>query len=120
MKRQAGMTLIELVIVIVVLGIIAAVAAPRFADISTSAKTASIDGSVGAVKSAHTIAIGELKRVPTVTELTGYVDGGTAVATGVQVTIGGTNYTILTFTDSACTAATAAVGNSVSCVKGYL
>lgn len=54
-KQQAGMTLIELVIVIIVLGIIAAVAAPKLADVSTSAKASSSLGSIGAFKSAVTI-----------------------------------------------------------------
>ena len=49
------MTLIELVIVIIVLGIIAAVAAPRLADVSGSAKVASAEGSMGAFRSALTI-----------------------------------------------------------------
>lgn len=55
-KRHAGFTLIELVIVIVILGILAAAALPRFSDLSADARNATLNGLAGSVRSASVIA----------------------------------------------------------------
>ena len=54
-RSQKGFTLIELVVVIVILGILAAVAFPKFQDLSGDAKTAVVKGAAAAYASAAVI-----------------------------------------------------------------
>ena len=58
-RSAKGFTLIELMIVVAIIGILAAVAVPKFADLVTKSKEASVKGSIGAVRSALSIYYGD-------------------------------------------------------------
>ena len=55
MKQDSGFTLIELIIVIVILGVLAVTAAPKFIDLSSDAKIASLNAISGTMKSTVTL-----------------------------------------------------------------
>lgn len=117
-RFQTGLNMVEIMAILVILALFGAMAIPRSGEQPDNQAHTGPDHNVGLVKTAHATAIADLKRFPTVDELSGYVDGSKsgASARGVQVFNAGTQYTIPTYSDSGCRHHTKAVTDPVACV----
>lgn len=103
-RLSAGFTLIELVIVIVILGVLASVAAPKFANMTDKAGVAAAQGTFSAAQSAANVNFSKgllgLAGYAAITDGQTLIDtmntDGTWVASGAAIskTINGTTYTI--------------------------
>ena len=115
MKQQSGFTLIELVVVIVILGILAATAVPRFAGVTDDANQAVADGIKGAIYSAAALQVAAGGgAAPSFAQIMDNIDCDAPVGTTVVTATGGGTDTCTTANDNAC----AVTGDTVTITVG--
>ncbi|UNP88315.1 prepilin-type N-terminal cleavage/methylation domain-containing protein [Aeromonas encheleia] len=83
MKKQAGFTLIELVIVIIILGILAVTAAPKFLNLQDDARTSTLKGVEGSLNSAGAMVYSKAVIAGKDTASTETLDIGNGVSVGI-------------------------------------
>lgn len=90
MRNQKGFTLIELIVVIVILGILAATALPRFINVASDARIAAMNGVAGGMRSAAALA--QARYLATGNLAAGTVNMGVGAAAVVVDVVAGTGF----------------------------
>ena len=113
-----GFTLIELVLVLVIIGLLSAVAIPRYIEVNSKRELSEKQNLTSSVKSALVIARADIRGTPNVSTLASYVQNENvmAISTGIQMQHRGESLTVPTYVDTNCTNPTKATHDMVKCV----
>jgi len=117
-SEWSGFTLVELVLILVIIGLLSAVAIPRYIDSNNEKQMSEKNFINGSVRTAWVVAKADTRQAPTVTMIAAYVQSEKATATndGIVLQQGGQSYRVPTYLDENCSIPTQATGDRVACV----